>query len=71
MDGPWMDLTLRAVRDAEVEVQPDNTVELSFPLGDDSRATLLIPPDLAKRLNERLGELLMLIPIAIAAVHFS
>jgi hypothetical protein len=57
-----LDLTIRVQEDAQVDVQPDNTVELSWPLPGGSRATVLIKADAAKRLNERLTGLLMLIP---------
>lgn len=60
--GNWMDLTLRVASDAEVDVQPDQTVELSWALDEGSRATILLDPESAKRMNARLGELLMLIP---------
>lgn len=58
----WMDLTLRVKQDCEIEVEPDHTVELSWRLGDDSRATVLIEPEAAKRLSQRLAELVVLIP---------
>lgn len=60
---PWVDITVRCPEDAEVDVQPiSNTIELSWPLPGGSRATVLLKPDAARRLNERLGELLMLVP---------
>lgn len=62
MDGNWLDLTIRVQEDAEVDVQPDNTVELSWPLPGGSRATVLLKADAAQRLNDRLAGLLMLIP---------
>ncbi|MGQ0805422.1 MAG: hypothetical protein ACT4PI_16360 [Actinomycetota bacterium] len=60
----WLDLTLKLKKECQVDVDvlPDSTVELSFPLGGGSRATILVPPDTAKRMNAELGGLLMLIP---------
>lgn len=58
----WMDLTLRVKEDAEVDVEPDKTVELSWPIGGSSRATVLLEPEAAKRLSQRLAELVVLIP---------
>ena len=59
----WMDLTLRVASDCEVDVQPaDNTFELSWSLPEGSRATILVSPDAARRLHERIGGLLMMIP---------
>lgn len=62
MESPWIDLTVRLKEDVEVGVHPDNTIELSCPMGGTSRATILLTADAAKALNQRLGELLMLIP---------
>ena len=59
----WMDLTLRVASDCEVDVQPgDNTFELSWSLPEGSRATILVSPDAVRRLHERIGGLLMMIP---------
>jgi len=57
-----MDLTIRVEEDCEVDVQPDNTVELSWPMGGSSILTVLVEPESAKRLSQRLAELVMLIP---------
>ena len=57
-----MDLTIRVPEDCEVDVEPDNTVQLSWSLGAGSRATILLEPESAKRLSQRLAELVVLIP---------
>lgn len=58
---PWMDLTVRPEASVEVELQPDNTVELSWAMANDSRLTLLLRPDDANRLSEKLRLLLLMV----------
>jgi hypothetical protein len=59
---PWLDLTIRPETAPEVELQPDNTVELSWPLDESgSRITLLLTPDHARSLNERMGLRLLMV----------
>ena len=57
----WLDLTLRPQVPVEIDLQPDNTVELSWPLPGESRATLLLTPDDAAALHKRLGLLLLMV----------
>lgn len=60
---PWMDLTLRPNAVPEVELQPDNSVELSWPMAGQSRLTILLSPAEAESLNRVLGlKLLMVQP---------
>jgi len=61
-----MDLTIRVPGDCDVDVEPDYTVELSWPLGNGARTTILVEPESAKRLSQRLAELVMLIPNGMA-----
>ena len=57
----WIDLTIRPQVEAEVDLQPDNTVELSWPLPDGSRATVLLQPEHARDLNDKMGMRLLMV----------
>jgi hypothetical protein len=61
MEGTWLDLTVRPPDKAEVDLQPDGTIELSWPLGEKSRVTILLAPDVALALTERIGLLLLMV----------
>lgn len=57
-----MDISIRTEQDCEIEVEADLTLELHWPVGEDSSVTIHVPPAAAKRLSERLAELVVLIP---------
>lgn len=60
---PWLDMTIRPNVDPEVVLQPDNSVELSWPMPGRSRLTILLRPDEANELHRVLGlKLLMVDP---------
>lgn len=57
----WLDLTIRPQGEPEVDLQADNSVELSWPMPGDSRFTILLRPDEATELNKRLALLLLMV----------
>jgi hypothetical protein len=59
--GTWMDLTIRPQVAVEVELQPDSTVEASWALPGGSRLTILLRPDDAASLKERISLLLLMV----------
>jgi len=59
--SPWMDMTVRVASQVEVELQPDSTVELSWPIAETSRFTLLLSPAEATELHRLLGLKLLVV----------
>jgi len=56
-----MDMTVRVNSQVEIELQPDSTIELSWPVAETSRFTLLLSPAEATELHRLLGLKLLLV----------
>lgn len=57
----WVDLTIRPEAAPEVELQPDDTVEVTWPMTNGSRLTILLRPDDARVLSGKLGLRLLMV----------
>lgn len=57
----WVDLTVRPEAEAEVEVQADDTVEVTWAMTNGSRLTILLRPDDARALTDRMKLRLLLV----------
>lgn len=61
MDKAWLDMTIRPQVEVEVDLQADNSIELSWPFPGASRLTILLQPDEADHLHKHLGRKLLLV----------